>query len=113
MRVVLVLIVIAAVALAWWAPTERGEVPDLVGRGECSAIDDLERRGLRWRFGDAPIGGQPNACVSGEPLSVADDVLAQEPREGTELEDGAVVELVTACVEEPGCARGRYAYGLP
>ncbi len=93
----------------------NGKVPDLVGLDECTAASRLGERDLRWRFGNrAPVGGQPAACASGGLFTTADEVLAQRPRAGTELEDGAVVRLETACTREPHCAAlGGYAYGVP
>ena len=116
-RAVAVVALVGAVVLLVRAETPfgvgNGTVPDVVDVDECTAVERIEERGLRWRFGSrAPVGGQPAACVSGEPLSVADPVLAQRPRPGTDLGEGGLVVLETDCTRERACSRlGRYDYG--
>lgn len=65
----------------------NGTVRDLVGLDECTATDKLAARELRWRFGRAPIGGRPAACIDtgGGVGSVADEIVGQRPAFGTRL----------------------------
>ncbi|HWT93052.1 MAG TPA: PASTA domain-containing protein [Solirubrobacteraceae bacterium] len=112
-----ILVATAAVALVLLAAREplgidQGNVPDLVGIDECTATERLKERGLRWRFGDrAPVGGVSSRCVADVPFyvsTVADPITGQRPAPGSELEEGAVVVLLTGCTQEPHCAPGAY-----
>lgn len=120
-QVAVLAIVVVLVLLVVRAETPFGfgneTVPDLVGLDECTAIDKLAARELRWRFGlDAPIGGRPASCIDagGGIGSVADEIVGQRPTLGTRLPEPDVVVLETDCTRERRCSRlGRYNHGVP
>lgn len=117
-RIGLVLAAAAAALLIAGAETPfgigNGKVPDLVGVDECTATKRLDKRGLRWRVGDGPVGRVSSSCTSDEPFfvsTVADRIEAQRPAPGTDLGEDGVVVLHTDCGSEPTCGGARESEG--
>ena len=94
--------------------TERASVvvPDLVGMPQPDAQKELERLGLRWRFGgddhvltEAPRPLPPNVRVSPDPYD--DQVVSQIPEAGQRVTADKVIVLETRCTmlrfETSGC----------
>jgi beta-lactam-binding protein with PASTA domain len=77
-------------------------VPDLTGLPQPDAQKELERLGLRWRFGGidrvftkAPRPLPSNMHIASDPYD--DQVVSQKPDAGERVEPHTIVEFETKC----------------
>jgi beta-lactam-binding protein with PASTA domain len=98
----LLIALIAAPAFAGCHEDRSIVVPNLVGLPQPEAQKQLERLGLRWRFGGsdqiaskAPKPLPPDTFITPDPYQ--DPVVSQMPPPGDRVAKGDLVELETRC----------------